>query len=323
MRKKIITILVFGCLVSVTVNSQTLDKDNLRTEKAKTILKLAQDAIFQKLKRETVKSVQIKTDGTTELEISSKNEGDTQPRVTNSRQTMEENISVEFDERMNQSLFSYDTDKNPAENFSKIETLLSGEKFSYKSDTIRDGKRLDMEAIFNSPFMPESMKKQMKETMEKSKPTKESFQKSLFTKLFPMFLDMNWMKDKIFVYIGKAEAGDKRADILEVETDTGRQTRYFFDEKTHLLLMITDEISKDGKSSRTTTYFDDYQFFDGLLVAKKVNTEMESSVENMEMEIMGKKMKVSNKSKMISETLIKEFKINPTFKPDTFAIKEN
>ncbi|MBX7171244.1 MAG: hypothetical protein K1X72_09810 [Pyrinomonadaceae bacterium] len=271
----------------------------------------------------TIKTIQVKSSGTSVMDSTNRIEGESQPRLSSVKQTIDENILLEFDDKISRTTTSFSANKNPIENFTKIEGVLNGDKFSFKTDLISDGKRIDMNAIFNSPFMSESMKKQMKEAQEKAKPTKESFQKSVLTELFPILLNMNWMKDKKFIYIGKAEAGEKRADILEIETDTGRQTRYFFDEKTHLLLMITDEISKDEKSSKTTTYFDDYQLFDGLLVAKKVNREIESSLENMELEVMGKKRKMSSKSKMVSETLIKEFNINPTFKPDAFTVKES
>lgn len=85
--------------------------------------------------------------------------------------------------------------------------------------------------------------------------------------------------------------------------------------------MITDEISKGGTSAKTTQYFSDYQLVDGLMIAKKINVETESSG-SQEMEIMGKHTKFSSKGKTISETIVKEFKINPKFKPETFAVKE-
>ncbi|MGI9036161.1 MAG: hypothetical protein ACR2GD_09000, partial [Pyrinomonadaceae bacterium] len=66
----------------------------------------------------------------------------------------------------------------------------------------------------------------------------------------------------------------------------------------------------------------DYQLVDGLMIAKKINVETESSSGEREMEIMGKKIKMSSKGKTITETIVKDFKINPTFKPETFAIKE-
>jgi hypothetical protein len=318
---KKIAVLTFVVCAFFTSYSQTIENESFN--KAKTILEKSQKAIFQNLKREMIKSVQIKSNGTFLLESSSQKGDESQPRETKTRKTTEESTSIEFDEKMAQTNFSYDAKKNSAENFSKSEVIVNGEKFSFKTDTINDGKRLDLEALFNDPIIPASLRKQLKEAQEKSKPTKESIQKKVFAQLFPVFLNMDWMKDKTFIYIGKAEAGDKKADILEVESNTGRQTRYFFDDKTHLLLMITDEISKDGKSSKTTTYFDDYQLFDGLLVAKKVNVETEGSAENTELEIMGKKMKISTKIKTISETIIQEFKINPTFKPDTFAVIES
>lgn len=324
MTKKIMQILFWSCFLSLTVNSQTLDKDNSRSEKAKTILKLAQEAIYRDAKIENVKAIQLKSSGTSVMDSTNQIEGESQPRLSSLKQTLEENISIEFDDKISQTTTSFSVDKNPIENFTKVKTTLSGDKFNSNTDTVTDGKRLDWDDLLNSPYIPESVKKQMKEMQENAKKaiTKESIQKGVSSRLFPILLDMKLMSDVTFVFIGKAEAGNNKADILEIETNTGRQTRYFFDEKTHLLLMVTDEISKDGKSSKTSTYFSDYQIFDGILVAKKVNTETESSVENMEVEIMGKKQKISTKLKTITETILTEFKINPKFKPETFVVNE-
>jgi len=324
MSKKIPQIIFISFLVVLTVNSQAIEKDRQRYDRANAIIELSQKAIYQSVKREGIKSVYLKTNGISVMDASDQVGGESEPRVTKSKQTIEENVSYEYLNKIYSAVFIYNADKNPVENYIKLELVLNGDKFFANTDIIADGKLLDISELLNSTFIPESIKKQMKQQQEAAKKaiTKETIQKSTLDKLFPVLLDMKLMNDAIFVYLGKAEVGNKKADILEIETNTGRQTRYFFDEKNHFLLMMTDEIARDGKFSKTTTYFDDYQMFSGLMIAKKVNTEMESSFENLEMEIMGRKTKVSNKSKTISETIVKEFKINPVFKSETFAVKE-
>ncbi|MGI8469686.1 MAG: hypothetical protein ACR2N3_14675 [Pyrinomonadaceae bacterium] len=322
MMKKNFYLLLILFLSFQTITAQDLP-DKARIDRANEIISQARQAVYQKVKREDIKSLYLQTNGTTAMESVTQIEGDKEPRETKLRQTLESNTSVELADKAKQEVLSFDAAKNPAENHTKIESLVNGEKFSQTTDMIMDGKAIDMNAIFNAPFMPESLKKQMKEAMEKAKPTKEKIQKSISEQLYTVLLSPLWGDDKVFVYVGKAEAGaGARADILEIESDTGRQTRWFFDEKTHLLLMITDEISKGGISAKTTQYFSDYQPVDGLLIAKKINVETETSSEPREMEIMGKKMKMSGKSKMVSEMIVKDFKINPKFKPETFAVKE-
>lgn len=325
MNKKILQIIITGFLLVLNINSQTPEKDRQRYDRADVVIELSQKAIYQNVKRENVKSVHLKTGGISVIETSNHIGGESEPRLSKARQTTEEDISFEHTDKINNNVFIYHADKNPVLNYIKLESVLNGDKFSANTDIVTDGKLFDMREILDSTFVPESIKKQMKQQQEASKKaiTKDTIQKSASSKLFPILLDKKLMNGVTFVYIGKAEIGDKKADILEIEADTGRQTRYFFDEKTHFLLMMTDEIAKDGKFSKTTIYFDDYQIFNGLMIAKKVNTEMESSFENLEMEIMGRKMKVSSRSKTISETIVKEFKINPAFKTGTFAVKES
>ena len=323
MRKKtfyLLLLLTSFCQIYRAQNST--EKDKARIDRANEIIGQARQAVYQKAKREDIKSLYLQTDGTTATESVMQIEGDKDPRETKMRQTLESSVSVDLTDKAKQEIFSYMSDKNPSENHSKIESLINGEKFSQTTETIVDGKAFDMNSFFNLPFVSEKDKKQMKEAMEKAKPTKESIQKGIAEQLYTVLLSSLWGDDKVFVYIGKAEADNVRADILEIESATGRQTRWFFDEKTHLLLMITDEISKGEISAKTTQYFSDYQLVDGLMIAKKINIEMESAIGDREMEVMGKKMKISGKTKNITETIVKDFKINPTFKPETFAVKE-
>lgn len=321
MNKKILQVLFVSFSVVLTINSQTIKKDSQRYDKAKAIIEQSQKAIYQNIKKENVKSLYLKTEGTSAIESVTQIEGISNPQETKSRQVTDSDISVELKDKISQKTFSYDEAKNSIENYSKIESVINGEKFSQNMETIIDGKAVDSNAMLNAPYVPESVKKQLKEAMEKNKPTKETVKKNISEQLFAILLTSLLSSDKVFAYIGKAEANDRRADILEIESDTGRQTRYFFDEKTHLLLMITDEIAKGGMSVKTTQYFSDYQVMDGLMIAKKINVETESSA-NQEMDFMGKNTKVSSKYKTITETTIKDFKINPAFKPETFAVKE-
>ena len=133
------------------------------------------------------------------------------------------------------------------------------------------------------------------------------------------------------MYLGKAQAGDKRADILEyVPTDkekaqqkkhqaTGK-ARLFFDEEAHLLLMMTAELLVKKSKVKVKYFFSDYEEVDGLLIAKRINTEAITSNDEG-VEILGKKT-VRGSSKTTSEMVLKKFKINPTFKKGTFEVKK-
>lgn len=323
MRRKILCLILILIGFFQSFSAQSAD-DKDRAARANEILNLARRAVYQNIKKEDIKSLYLALNGTTAMESVMQIDGSKEPRETKIRQVAETSVSVELPGKIRQEVYGYTAEKNPAENYTKVRTILDGERFSTASDTVIDGKAFDMKEILNAPYLPETVKKQMKEAMEKAKPTKEMIQNGASNVLFTILLSPLWGDDKTFVYVGKAEAGDGggRADVLEIESNTGRQSRWFFDEKTHLLLMITDEISKNGIDAKTTQYFSDYQLIEGLLIAKKINAETESVSNMPEMEIMGRKMKMSGKSKSVTETIVKEFKINPTFKAETFAVKE-
>jgi hypothetical protein len=293
-----------------------------RIDKANEILKLAREAVYQRTKMAEVKSLSLKDAGTNVFESTTKVEGRTQPQVVKFQRGIEESIAIRLFDKINLTTFNFNPDISPAENYTKVEDILSGNQVSRQTDTIANGKAVETDKIPNVPNMPASVKKQLIERLEKrTTTTKEEILRTASNRLFPLLLDTTWMNGKPLMYIGRADAGDTRADILEVKTDTGRRTRYFFDEHTHLLLMMTDEVSRGDLSSKVSAHYSDYQLVDGLMIAKKINTEMETTDEK-EIEVKGKTLKASNKSKTIREMNVREFKVNPKSKPELFAVKE-
>ncbi len=305
-KRVVTTLLISFLVVSAIYPQQTKEVDD--HEKAKIIIKHSQDAIYQGIKRENIKSLYLKTEGVSVAESTLYRADLPQPIERKARQNTAEDVSFEFPDKMNRIVSTFSTNKNSAENYTKVTTLLNADNSSINVEAVRDGRQ----------YNPN----ESNESQEKVKPTKEAILKGIASRLFPILLDLNWMNDKTFIYIGRADSGDIKADILQVENITDKQIRYYFDEKTHLLLMITEETSQNGKWLKSSTYFDDYQLADGLMIAKKVNIELESSVAETEVQVKAEKVKMSSKSKITTETIIKELKINAAFKPDIFAIKE-
>lgn len=124
-----------------------------------------------------------------------------------------------------------------------------------------------------------------------------------------------WDAKKQFKYLGKAKIGERKADILELvatkkeEAEAGK-LRLFFDEKTHLLLMATADMTTPKGVGTAKFFFSDYQLMDGLLIAKKLNTE--ASIKGND----------GSKQRTVQKIIIKDFKINPVFKVGTFEVKK-
>lgn len=156
--------------------------------------------------------------------------------------------------------------------------------------------------------------------------------------IFPIILTSYQDKNVKFEYVGKAEAPDgRRADIVELKTDTSAsKIRLFFDEKTHLLLMTTFEdvikrnVKKGGKydgfvETKSTYYFSGHEVIDGLLIPKKINmaATSKSEYENQKVYIESDKetitAKVNNFDTDTREMEVEAFMINPIFEKDTFV----
>lgn len=211
LKKTFYSLLLLSLSFQISTAQDSTREDKSRIDRAKEIINQARQAVYQKVKRENIKSLYLQTNATTAIESVMQIEGDSTPREMKSRQTAESDISIELPGKISQKIFSYDVTKNPAENHSKIESLVNGGKFSQTIETIIDGKAFDMNAMLNAPYMPESLKKQMREAIETAKPTKEGIQKGISEQLYTILLSPLWGDDKVFVYVGKAEASDARA----------------------------------------------------------------------------------------------------------------
>jgi hypothetical protein len=323
MKHRFSLLLIFFLLTAGVSHAQdSHGTEGERIARANEILGQARAAVYQKIKVSDVKSLSLKDAGVNLVESATEVSGRGRPQVVTFRRGIEVSIVVGSPDNINHTTRHFNPDVSPSENYTRIEDVLSGEQAARRTDTITQGRAFDEDKMPDVPGMPESVKKQLRERIEKrTKTTREEILGAAAGRLFPVLLDTAWMNGKPLIYLGKADAGGTKADILEVKTNTGRQTRYFFDEKTHLLLMMTDEVSRGGLSSRVASYFSDYQLMDGLLVAKKINTETETTDER-EIEVKGKRLKASNKTKTIKEVSVREFKINPKSKPGASAVKD-
>lgn len=167
------------------------------------------------------------------------------------------------------------------------EWVVNGERFWQKMDVSVDGAPVN--------FVSNAKPKTEQEEVAKSK-------NFAFTTLFPITLDYSWNAPIEFRYIGVAEAKGTKADAIETILPDNTKYRFFFDQQTHLLLLATQTwTGKANKEVERKYFFSDYRKEDGLLVAHKIISEEMGEV--------------------VSEKQIERVQINPTFKPDYFAVK--
>jgi len=326
--------MVAGVLAQFSIAQSADSEKNRRIERANEILKAAREVIYKGIDKSDIKTIQIEKQITSAVEAKILYEGEAEPQETKSRVKIDKEVMARFPDRLKSVTTTYMPEMDENENFSKMELVANGEEVEVKQLSVFNGKEFDMkEALKTGGMSKEEIEKQIKKVAEAQREmeTKEFVRQNLWADVFPVLLDLPWEIDTRFVYLGKAQAGDKRANILEyVPTDkekaqqkkhkaTGK-ARLFFDEKTHLLLMLTAELLVKKSNIKTKYFFSDYEEEDGILVAKRINAEAITSNDEG-VEFAGKKT-VRGSSKTISEIIVKKFKINPTFKKGTFEVKK-
>src|SRR5205085_2243100 len=114
-------------------------------------------------------------------------------------------------------------------NQSKILLILNGNQLHSKVDVFVGGKPVNTD--FGAVTSKEEKISQLRyET---------------FLTIFPITLDASWYIPLEFQYIGGAESKDGKADVIEAVLSNNTKYRLFFDQQTHLLLLMTQSwISK-------------------------------------------------------------------------------
>jgi hypothetical protein len=319
MKRILCLILAFFSLTNLgNAQSFASNPEKNNEEKAVEVLNLAIKNIYKKpISPEQIKAMFLSTKGTILVESIIEIEGEKETKNTSSRVNIEESISVDLLDKIKQVVVTNDSGRDPLENFSKVTITSNGENIYYNTETVSNGKTLNLETMLNSPDIPESTKKQIRAQQENAKKsiTPQSLIKGLNSKIFPILLFNPWEKSS-FTYVGRAVADNSTAHIIELANTNNRITRYFFDDKTHLLLMMTDEVNRAQATIKTTYYFSNYKTVNGLSVAHKINSEVVSKVKQK----VGEK-NITSSSKVFSEVIIKSFQINPSFDSSTFLVK--
>ena len=276
-------VLLSVCTVVAPAQGRLLSSGRQQKEasariRAEQILKQARDATRAELKGTEIKTLIINSKSETSQSI---------PQLPNRKLqgTTDEELSVSLPDKMRKkSVATYTTNQEIAE------WVIDGDRLAQKSDVLVDGKPINFVASGGS------------QTSEKQKIA--SHKDYVFTILFPVIFDASWYPPLEFSYVGVAESKGVKADVVETRSPTGTTYRLFFDQQTHLLLLLSETwISERTKTEKERKhFFSDYRNEDNLLVAHKIVVEQGGEV--------------------TEERVIKRLQVNATFKPDFFAVKE-
>lgn len=244
--------------------------------KAERVLKQARDATRAGLKGAELKGLSVKSKIETSL-------GVPQMPGRKIRGTTDEELSVSLPDKMRKK-----SDANYTTNQEISEWVINGERLSQTSDVLVDGKPIN--------FVVNAKRQSDKEKIAANKDY-------AFTILFPVIFDSSWYPALAFRHVGVAESNGTRADVVETTSPTGTVYRLFFDQQTHLLLLMTETwvSGAAGKTHERKHFFSDYRKEGNLLAARKVVVEV--------------------KGEVVEERVVSRLEVNPAFANDFFAVK--
>lgn len=118
---------------------------------------------------------------------------------------------------------------------------------------------------YSTPKTGKDVKKiDLSKTENKNDSEIRILKREAFTMLFPIILNAPWYKTVDLKYIGIAEAGDKKAFVLEGDRGSNTNIKLLFDTTSKLLIMWKfSTTSMDGKVNTYDYYLSNYKAFPG------------------------------------------------------------
>lgn len=320
------TKIIFVLLFSVTtIYSQTKE---ISYQKGNEVINNATKAIYKEIQLKNIASISLRREisSVTESTFVIQIQGKLNTKIRTSKSIEEQKISLVLPDKINIQYSSENSQKNNAlitnESTVKTRMVLNGKDANQKTEIFRGGKLINPENYNKPKVLPEIIKNEPKKIdTEKAVNVfdKEDIVNEIWDKVFPVFL--NDLFDKTtykYKYIGKAESPDIRASIIELEMPEKKITLYF-DDKTNLLLQLELNLQTNEFTEVKKYFFSNYQIQDGILVAKKINVETVTSMNMKDVKDEGDFVVKDFKTKTTEEIIIKELKVNITFRPSEFV----
>lgn len=193
-------------------------------------------------------------------------------------------------------------------------SIWNGEKYKKLLEIVTFDGRRDTKDVTDQK-LGSSLDKFVKspETLEKIKKAQTTDPKArmndnLWSEIFPLILIHPFETQAEFKYIGKAEAGNSIANVVDTVTESGHSIRLLFDSKTDYLLLMIEKYKFFDGDYEIKYYYSDRTLVDNVLIPKKIKVEYKFTP-------TGKETKLTY---IYNDVL--EFKVNPKFKPNLFDV---
>lgn len=281
------TLFCLFSLVSSTYSQGLAARLNESQEKVIQILTRAKEAVSKKRKVSEIRGLIIKRTSLSQDSSAVKGE------KLETEIFSEQEIDVELPDRIrfrsesvHKNLFRGKEESNQ----SKSEFVLNEDRYAEDIGAFVDGQRVGL-----------TLRKRPKEQAI------AILKRQAFEQTFPLMFNPSWYAPLEYNYVGIVESKQGRFEVIEATLPDRAKYRFFFDAATYLLVQMTEsEVDENSKPYEAKYYFSGYQEKDGLLVATKISSERVGEGGDRE----------------TSEITVKDVKINPTFKPNFFVVKE-
>lgn len=195
--------------------------------------------------------------------------------------------------------------------------IWNGEKYKALSEFDFQGNRMVRDVTNASKNIENSKNLESgigKDKLEKFKKANEKDPKLIFfdkvwADFFPLTLIHPFEKNIEFKYVGKAEASNRTADVIDFKSKDGKDYRLLFDSETNYLLLMIESFKGEDGNYETKYYYSNRELVDKVLIPKKIKVEHKFTP-------IGKATRVSYRSLEVVD-----FELNPEFKKDLFEIK--
>lgn len=259
-----------------TPSSVPQQNEDAARARAEQVLRQAREATRAGLKGAEIKSLSVRSVIETSLSV---------PQMRNKkiRGTTDEELSVSLPDKPRKK-----GDADYTTNQEISDWVINGDRVSERSDVMVDGKPVNF-----------TISSQLESDQKKIATHKDY----AFTIIFPATFDSSWYPVSGFKYVGTAESNGTKADVIETTSPGATVYRLFFDQQTHLLLLLSEKwVNKASKKERERKhFFSDYRKADGLLAAHKIVVEENGEV--------------------VEERVVKRLQVNPRFGEDFFVVK--
>ena len=250
---------------------------NQKDDKAEEVFKLARQAVGKNIDTNNIKTLSAVFTGDYQ---SPKKEASSNNKVSYS---FESKWQVEIPDKINvQKSISYETNQE------LDEIIINGGAITTSFKPILEGRTVQIS------ISPENKQK-------RDAKSKVEYTRNAFVNFFPLLL--RWNGETEFKFIGNVETKDGQASVLETIMPDKSRWQLFFDQKTHLLLLMV-QTSLDGETNEKVElkyFFSDYKEDNGLFIPYKITSQQNGEV--------------------VQEQNLKMLKINPTFKSEIFEVK--